>query len=572
VVQLLRAGATVDAESKKGFTALIVASREGHRDVVVQLLDAGANVNAKNNAAVANAFVHDHRNVVEVLLENGANPNTAFVLPGRGRTATPMLMRACETGDLPMVELLLYNGADPNMGISASMNPLHVAIRNSNIEMLRLLIDAGVFDHTTRAGDIEFTTRRENYDLDNTISFALITQNLEIVLELMRYSPPVGQYRRSQYYKITPDLANFLMDSVLDGSVDVNAGIYGSYGKTLLHILIEKFTDFDALYGMVEMLLEKGADPNIQDPDGVYPLFSAISDLRGVKNTIAISELLLNANADPNLLNKDGENVLFSRYWTDDELPFLEKLIEHGADPTLISKRGYTVLTYNADDSNEDDIVEIVRLFIKNGVPLDQQPDRDKVALSRVIFNKDAETLVPMLLDAGANPNIKLEGVYTDSPLTDAVNEGNINVVTLLIERGANVNVASGVAPLMMALYWGFLDIGRLLIENGADISKIQDAPDGKRMTPLMQVTKKVSEYLGLTKDKKLDFVRFLLENGADITLKNKEGQTAEDIAKENGYTEIVKLLRLYKEKGEEMVEDSVWGTNITERMSELFF
>lgn len=51
----------------------------------------------------------------------------------------------------------------------------------------------------------------------------------------------------------------------------------------------------------------------------------------------------------------------------------------------------------------------------------------------------------------------------------------------------------------------------------------------------------------------KIEAVRTLLKAGANPTIANAKGKTALDIAKENGYTEIVKLLKhalaTYKQK-----------------------
>ena len=57
--------------------------------------------------------------------------------------------------------------------------------------------------------------------------------------------------------------------------------------------------------------------------------------------------------------------------------------------------------------------------------------------------------------------------------------------------------------------------------------------------TPLMDAA-----YLGKT-----EILRYLLESGADTSLKNKSGKTALDLAKAKGKPEAVTLLQSYSKK-----------------------
>ena len=41
-----------------------------------------------------------------------------------------------------------------------------------------------------------------------------------------------------------------------------------------------------------------------------------------------------------------------------------------------------------------------------------------------------------------------------------------------------------------------------------------------------------------------LEIVKFLIENGADINIKNNDGKTALDFAEENDYKNIIELLK----------------------------
>ncbi|KAI5824976.1 ankyrin, partial [Schizophyllum commune Tattone D] len=81
------------------------------------------------------------------------------------------------------------------------------------------------------------------------------------------------------------------------------------------------------------------------------------------------------------------------------------------------------------------------------------------------------ETVVELLLDAGANPNNPTEGGFW-SPLHTASSLGHVAVVQLLVARGANVSITldDGRTPLHLAAECGHSTIARLLLGGGADV------------------------------------------------------------------------------------------------------
>jgi ankyrin repeat protein len=57
--------------------------------------------------------------------------------------------------------------------------------------------------------------------------------------------------------------------------------------------------------------------------------------------------------------------------------------------------------------------------------------------------------------------------------LLHAIDSNYLDMVQLLVERGALVNVVSSETPLTRAIKRGYLDIAKYLIENGADINLV---------------------------------------------------------------------------------------------------
>ncbi|MEO8670577.1 MAG: ankyrin repeat domain-containing protein [Tahibacter sp.] len=81
----------------------------------------------------------------------------------------------------------------------------------------------------------------------------------------------------------------------------------------------------------------------------------------------------------------------------------------------------------------------------------------------------DMQPIVRLLVDAGADMNV-LASTGTDSVLSWAVESGSVAMVVLLIRCGVDVNLpASGVTPLMRAGATGNVIIVNLLLQHGAD-------------------------------------------------------------------------------------------------------
>lgn len=76
VVALINLKVDIDSRNLKGDTALILAARHGKLDILKELIRAKADVNAQNQAgqtALSEAFDHKSEQIAEVLIEAGAD-------------------------------------------------------------------------------------------------------------------------------------------------------------------------------------------------------------------------------------------------------------------------------------------------------------------------------------------------------------------------------------------------------------------------------------------------------------------------------------------------------------------
>lgn len=112
VKRCVAAGVTIDATpvsdggANSGEPALIAAAWGGHDDVILFLLDHGANINRRDscsNTALNAAAIRGHMSTAQLLLSRGADPNIA----GEGSP----LWNADSRGDTELIQLLKSHGA-----------------------------------------------------------------------------------------------------------------------------------------------------------------------------------------------------------------------------------------------------------------------------------------------------------------------------------------------------------------------------------------------------------------------------------------------------------------------------
>ena len=157
-------------------------------------------------------------------------------------------------------------------------------------------------------------------------------------------------------------------------------------------------------------------------------------------------------------------------------------------------------------------------------------PVRIESPLVVAVINDHVE-VVRLLLDKGASVNAVNH--HNSTVLMLAARFGHAEIIRLLLDRGADITIRDrqGYNPLMIALKYGSFDVIRLFLDKGAVVNE-SDYYHG--MTPLMLAAK-----IG-----NAEAVRLLLERGARINAENNDHQTPLMIASENEHVEIVQLIQ----------------------------
>ena len=180
-----------------------------------------------------------------------------------------------------------------------------------------------------------------------------------------------------------------------------------------------------------------------------------------------------------------------------DQVQEVQKLLRRGIDPNSPNEKGVPALL----------------VALQSGSPK-----------SAVLLAQEPQTRVEV-----SNPN-------NESALMMAALHNQIEVATVLIERGAEVN-RKGWTPLHYAATRGHIAMMRLLLENSAYIDA--ESPNGT--TPLMMAAYYAPPLA----------VKLLLEEGADPTLRNQAKATALDMALANDRKQSAYYLRAFIEAWE---------------------
>lgn len=143
------------------------------------------------------------------------------------------------------------------------------------------------------------------------------------------------------------------------------------------------------------------------------------------------------------------------------------------------------------------------------------------------------ERLVTKLLKAGSKAAINDQDSEGRTPLHSATVQGNVAVVKILVDNGADTEVRDrkGWTPLHYAAFSGQDLVVWLLVEKGADMEAKEPLFDGK--TALHHAAA----------NGRKDVVRLLVQMGAEIDAVDDNGTTAVQHAMGNKQTEVVELL-----------------------------
>ncbi|KAL4778818.1 ankyrin repeat-containing domain protein [Aspergillus varians] len=323
---------------------------------------------------------------------------------------------ACVWGFYEVVQTALAGGFDLDERNSSGDTVLSVAAGFHNIDIVKLLLEAGA--------DVNAVSTKSGYS-------------------------PI----HNDGYRLSLDMVELLIQH----GADVNKAIVGSVNNGWTPLL---FATCSQLEDVARFLLAKGAEVNHQDGIGS----TALHTIAMIGNT-KIAQLLLDHGADADMEDAEGSTAL-QEAATHGSVDMVKLILTHqGLDPN--NERWLRQAQfYNAVCEGEE---TTVRLLLEQGVDMTVRNVRGAYPLHWAAEHGH-RGVASILLSVGAQVDAKDK--FEETALFLACRRRNEEMVHFLLDNGADINARGWKGKetvLSLVTAWGELQLVELLLKRGAD-------------------------------------------------------------------------------------------------------
>ncbi len=395
-----------------------------------------SSIPASGKGALVDAIHQRRHGMLEQLLEGGARADA--------KVEAAMLKIAAQNRDLESVALLLRYGIDANGVDDQNCSPLYNFTQLALFEGVKMLLKAGANPNASTGPNSETPFCLAACENRMELVKLYLTNGADANIIMENDNTPLIQCVNKT---VSPKLVEHLLKS---GAKANNKN--GEGGTALFAAILANRID------IMTVLLDNGADPNLPGPKhplwpstykppalqlllargadhkkapGIMELASSLKKLESIK-------ILIGAGLTPNV-HKDGVYTPLCSAIRDNSAEIVTYLLENGADPNLKASEypAFKCITHNR--------TQFLPQLVAAGADLHTPKGIIECAIAH--NNKD---ILTYLFDQGVNPNDRTpEG---NTALTTAIRDNRVEMVDLLLAKGANPTIRGAEWPLCMAV------------------------------------------------------------------------------------------------------------------------
>ncbi len=326
---------------------------------------------------------------------------------------------------------------------------------------------------------------------------------------------------------------------------------------------------------LVQYLISKGADMQVQDSHGSEPIVFAVS---GGQKNVAVYDAFVKGGIDIKKKYKNGANLLLLGIANDTDLTIANYLVAKGLSLKDVDSDGNTAFDYAAKSANVAVLKNLISkgiqptnaalIFMSQGgrgsaaslaayqylvedLKLDPKfANKSGNVLHSIVRKPNQEEIIKYFLEKGVDVNqADADGV---TPLMNAASGRNLAVVQLLSTKVKNIDAVNerGETALMLAIATGSPEIVSFLLDKGANV-KVEDQDGHNLAYHLVQNYRPMGGPGGARvqsgKDEFIEKLYILKAKGLNVEAPQKDGSTLYHAALTKGDLALLQKLSALK-------------------------